>query len=144
MLMSYLLSQFCLSYQTQPQNTYPFQVLVVFFSLQYPFNVFFLNNSTLAHMPMHPQQYLSASIFELIIITDIAVCFFTSSVIARSQTLSRSPKSKSKLRLMTGFSLKLDFPTTHPQKSFKEAKYSNIPKTKNVSIYREVMKHVLE
>ena len=44
------------------------------------------------------------------------------------QTLSRSPKSKSKSRLMTGFLLKLDFPTTQPltqpptQESFKEAR----------------------
>ena len=30
------------------------------------------------------------------------------------QTLSRSPKSKSKSRLTTGFSLKSDFPTTQP------------------------------
>ena len=30
------------------------------------------------------------------------------------QTLSHSPKSKSKSRLTTGFSLKLDFPTRHP------------------------------
>ena len=46
------------------------------------------------------------------------------------QTPSRSPKSKSKSRLMTGFSLKSDFPTTQPatpsqpatRKSFKEAR----------------------
>ena len=53
--------------------------------------------------------------------------------------LYRSPKSKSKSksRLTTGFSLKSDFPTTHPatRESFKEARYSNISKTKVVSIY---------
>ena len=63
------------------------------------------------------------------------------------QTLSRSPKSKSKSRLMTGFSLKSDFPTTPIQpptrESFKEARLSYTSKIKVVSLCKQVPKKFL-
>ena len=58
--------------------------------------------------------------------------------------LSRSPNSKSNPTDDWVF-IRIGF-FNHPaiRESFKEARYSNITKTKVVSLHKEVMKHVLE
>ena len=57
------------------------------------------------------------------------------------QTLSRSPKSKFKSRLTTGFSLKSDFPTSHPAgKVSKKQDTAIYPKQKLLIYIRKVSK----
>ena len=45
-------------------------------------------------------------------------------ILILSTWILKDPKSKSKSRLMTGFSLKSDFPTTHPATRLREAELS--------------------